>query len=58
VVALVRWLQDAGGHGTIRLRAAVGGLLETLAVDPGDGVELLAFLRDAIGAEAEAEPTS
>jgi AcrR family transcriptional regulator len=46
VTELIRWLRDAGGHGDIRLRAAAGGLLEALATDPGDGRELLAFLRD------------
>jgi AcrR family transcriptional regulator len=48
VVALARWLESVGGRGAIRMRAGVGGLLETLAAGPGDGTELLAFLRDVV----------
>ena len=54
VVALARWLEGLGGHGAIRMRAGVGGLLETLAAGPGDGTELLAFLRDVIAVGADA----
>lgn len=50
VVALVAWLERLGGHGPIRMRAGVGGLLEVLAAGPGDGAELLAFLRDVVAA--------
>jgi hypothetical protein len=34
------------------MRAGVGGLLEALSAGPGDGAELLAFLRDVVDAEA------
>jgi AcrR family transcriptional regulator len=51
VLALITWLRTLGGRGEIRLRAAVGGLLETLATDPGDGAELLAFLRDVVAGD-------
>ncbi len=50
VLALVAWLERLGGHGTIRMRAGVGGMLEALATGPGDGIELLAFLRDVVDA--------
>jgi AcrR family transcriptional regulator len=48
VAALAGWLERHGGHGAIRMRAGVGGLLEVLAAGPGDGAELLAFLRDVV----------
>jgi AcrR family transcriptional regulator len=51
VVELARWLERLGGRGTIRMRAGVGGLLEVLAVGPGDGDELLTFLRDVVAAD-------
>jgi AcrR family transcriptional regulator len=50
-VALTRWLERLGGRGTIRMRAGVGGLLEVLATGPGDGTELLAFLRDVVAVD-------
>lgn len=51
VLALIEWLRTLNGHGEIRLRAGVAGLLETLATDPGDGTELLAFLRDVVACD-------
>jgi AcrR family transcriptional regulator len=51
VTAFAGWLQRLGGRGAIRMRAAVGGLLETLAADPGDGIELVAFLRDVVAGD-------
>jgi AcrR family transcriptional regulator len=48
VLALVGWLERLGGRGAIRMRAGIGGLLEALAAGPGDGAELLAFLRDVV----------
>jgi AcrR family transcriptional regulator len=51
IVALIAWLERLGGRGAVRMRAGVGGLLEALAAGPGDGAELLAFLRDVIAVD-------
>lgn len=51
VIALTAWLERLGGHGAVRMRAGAGGLLEALAAGPGDGAELLAFLRDVVGVD-------